>query len=141
MNKRRDFYGSMSGLYDEYPYAEAYRGVGLTCDMDTPLQLNPHYTDERFNKEQTVFGSESKGLFYNYSDRLWQGDYSKAQEASFVATESGARLNSARWLQVFLAYYHGKPVHLRHVIAGINRNNLYAYYVCGYTFPDKPPAC
>lgn len=51
----------------------------MSHDKSKPLQLRPHYSDPRFNEEQAVFGCSEKGLFYNYSDRLWQADYTKSR--------------------------------------------------------------
>lgn len=104
-----------------------------------PLDLHAHYSDPRFSRGQvhTIYGSEAQSphghpdLHYDYSDRLWQWDYQKAEEASFVATESGAARSSPRWLTVFLTYYYGRLVKLEHVLVGVNVSNGYAYHVYG----------
>src|SRR5262245_58528074 len=103
-----------------------------------PLPLFAHYTDPRFmgGKTVTVYGQPSgptgnPDLFYNYSDRLWQSDYDLAKESSWVATESGATQNSARWLTVFLSHYYGHRVDLLHVVVGVNVSNGHHYNVFG----------
>lgn len=110
----------------------------MNTPNDHPLDLFAHYTDPRFigGNTVTVYGVPSgpyghPDLHYDYSDRLWQWDYTKAQEATFVATESGATKNSPRWLTVFLSYYYGRRVELVHVVKGVNVSNGYHYNVYG----------
>lgn len=51
---------------------------------DEPLP-HPHYTDERFRHPQTVYGPPGPsgeghpGLTYEYDDRMWEWDRSKAE--------------------------------------------------------------
>ena len=105
---------------------------------NSPLDLFANYSDPRFSRGQTatVYGPPSgpqghPGMLYNYSDRLWEGDYTKAKEASWIATELGACLNSPRWLTLFLSYYYGHRVELVHVLKGVNVSNGYHYNVYG----------
>lgn len=103
-----------------------------TFDKNRPLHTSPHYTDDRFKKEQTVFGEEQSGLAYDYSDRLWQWDSDKAKEALEVAKNSGEVKSSAAYYEVYLSHYFGKPVEIGHIIAGVGRSNGYPYCVFGY---------
>ncbi len=110
---------------------ENYR-YPATFDKDKPLETMPHYTDNRFRKEQTVFGKECEGIGYDYSDRLWQWDYKKAEEAVEKANKSGAISKSCRWYEAYLSAYFGKPIEIKHIIAGVNRSNGYPYCIFGY---------
>jgi hypothetical protein len=103
-----------------------------TTDMDAVLYVDPHYTNEQFRHAQTIFGSREDGLFYEYSDRLWQRDYEKAEKAIDTATASGAKFRTARWYQVYLSAYCGKKIILKHMLAGWNWSTGYAYQVFGY---------
>lgn len=107
-------------------YAETKRDVALL--------MSPHYTDARFQTEQTVFGKESDGLSYDYSDRLAQWDWDKSQAAWDAAKQSGALLRSAAFYDVYLSEYFGKPTTVEHIISGVNRSNGYPYNVFGYRF-------
>lgn len=137
---------NMNGYTSLYEMEEDYllsqrrvRQSMTTHARDVPLELNPHYSDHRFDGHEplTVFGQEIKGLFYNYSDRLFQADWRKDREAAFAANESGKVRNSAEWLEVYLTYYHGQPVCLYHVLAGVNRSNGYGYAVYGYKYGES----
>ena len=101
-------------------------------DMDTPLHVCPHYSDRRFDREQTVFGAGAEGLGYDYSDRLYQWDSDKQTRARAVAESSGAGKRTARFYQAYLSAYFGKEIALRHVLAGVNRSDGYPYLVFGY---------
>ena len=52
-----------------------------TMDKSKPLNTQPHYTDKIFETPQTVFGKPDyagkghEGLHYEYSDRLYEFDY------------------------------------------------------------------
>ena len=109
-----------------------------THNKDIALQTSPHYTDRRFREPQTIFGQASKSqcghkhLSYDYSDRLWQWDYSKAEEATQMANDSGAVSKSCHWYEVYLSAYFGKAVVVEHILAGVNLSNGYPYAVFGY---------
>lgn len=108
-----------------------------TFDRDCPLELRPHYSDDRFDEERAVFGQEEKGLFYNYSDRLWQADWEKSKEAAEAANASGATRDSATWLETWLSHWHGKKVDLKHVVSGVNKSNGHPYNVYGYIISEE----
>jgi len=46
-----------------------------------------HYSDDYWNKARTVWGVEEKNLNYDYSDRLYQWDYDKAEKSFDEATK------------------------------------------------------
>ena len=103
-----------------------------TLNKDAILETTPHYNDKRFEKEQTVFGSEPnngqyghKHLHYDYSDRLWQFDYNKAQKATEIANQGSAAPKSCRWYEAYLSAHFGRSVEIEHIIAGVNRSNGY----------------
>lgn len=116
----------------------------MNTDLDTPIYKGdafPHYSNSRFQKEQTIFGTEDSHLHYDYSDRLVQWDYTKSKLAQEIADEKVKVKNpetytSARWFQEYLTAYFDKPVILKHIIAGVNRSNGYDYRVYGYEFAN-----
>ena len=123
----------MNDFFNEYRQSRPRRYVYPTVtDPNVRLETMPHYTDERFNKEQTVYGKAEQGLAYDYSDRLWQWNWDKANEASEVAKASGVTDRSARYYEVYLSHYFGKPVEIKHIIAGVNKSNGYPYCLFGY---------
>ncbi len=101
-------------------------------DPNAPLETWPHYTDRRFDEEQTVYGGRDNSLSYDYSDRLWQWDYAKAETSVKEANASGAPARSANWYSAFISAYRGEPMEVLHVIVGVNRGNGYPYYILGY---------
>ncbi len=101
------------------------------------LETAPHYSDSRFDKEQTVFGKAVPGLIYEYSDRLWQWDYDKSKEAFAEADKSGKTKNSANYYDVYLSHYFGKKIRVEHIMAGVNVSNGYPYAVFGYREVSK----
>ena len=103
-----------------------------TFDKDKPLETFPHYTDNRFEEEQTVFGRKEEGLGYNYSDRLWEWDYNKSKQAYATADESGLVKNSCRYFEAYLSAYFGRPIEIGHIVAGVNHSNGHPYCVFGY---------
>jgi len=109
-----------------------------TDNKHEPLTLHPHYSNRHFEKPRTVFGPESAdssghaGLNYNYSDRLQQWDYSKHSAAWQLANKSNATKDSAAFLEVYLTAYHGKPLEVVHVIAGVNHSNGYPWWCAGW---------
>lgn len=109
-----------------------------TLNKNARLNTSPHYTDERFDKEQTVYGqlAESphghKHLEYVYSDRLWQWDYGKAKLSLEVANESEENPTSCKWYEVYLSAYLDKEIEIDHILAGVNRSSGYPYCVLGY---------
>lgn len=106
-------------------------------DLDMPLETCPHYTDARFDKEQTVYGAAEKGLNYEYDDRIVQWDYEKHKIAAKAATESGAKARTARWYNFYLSVFYGFDVEVRHIEAGVNRSNGYPYCVFGFHYPKE----
>ena len=109
-----------------------------TLDKNEPLHTCPHYTDKRFEKEQTVFGEQAKspygheGLHYDYSDRLWQWDYEKAKKSVEIADQSGAIPKSCKWYEAYLSAYFDCSIEIKHIVVGVNRSNGYPYSVFGY---------
>ena len=119
-------------MYDQHQFFERRYVYPTTFDKDAILETMPHYTDNRFKKEQTVFGREEKGLGYDYSDRIWQWDYKKAEQSVDAANGSGATPRTCRWYEAYLSFYFDRPIEIRHIIAGVNRSSGYPYAVFGY---------
>lgn len=103
--------------------------------------LSPHYTDNRFREPQTVWLATGyklnkrdvvNGAVYNYSDRIWQWDWNKANSAHETIDKSLDHRSPA-YIQEFLRYYFNNPkIVLVHVVAGVNLSNGYPYQVYGY---------
>lgn len=135
---RRDAREHQGSTYTWMELKRGDRSMSLNNVSNSPLNLFGHYSDSRFANGNTitVYGLPSgrhghAGLHYNYSDRLWQHDYQLAKESAWIATETGATVNSPRWLTIFLSHYYGKRVELRHVLVGVNVSNGYHYNVFG----------
>lgn len=98
----------------------------------------PHYSDERWNKAQLIYGRECKTDTCNYSDRLWEWDYAAAKRASETCKAAGLQTRTARWVEAWLSAYHGRPVVLRYILGGTNWATGYEYYVYGYDYAQEP---
>lgn len=94
----------------------------------------PHYSDERWDTAQLIYGRECKTNECNYSDRLYQWDYEAADRASKSCKEAGLDQRTAQGIEAWLGFYHQKPVKLRYIFGGSNRANGYPYYVYGYDY-------
>ena len=131
MKRRHEFEYTIDGI-------RAASQSFTTDNKHEPLTLHPHYSNRHFDKPRTVFGPESEsssghdGLNYNYSDRLQQWDYSKHSAAWERANKSNATKDSAAFLEVYLSAYHGKPVEVVHVIAGVNLSSGYPWWCAGW---------
>lgn len=117
----------------------AREGGPPPAGRDAPIH-RPHYSDERFarGREHTLYGATKQGVTYEYSDRLWQWDYARAQRSSEWATKEHpwVRQNSPAWWEIYLSAYFDRPrLSLRHIIGGVNVSNGYEYYVFGFV-PD-----
>lgn len=107
--------------------------------------LNPHYSDDRFRRAQTVFlapgykltrpfGSDIvEEASYDYSDRLHQFHGDKNDEAWKAAEAKGLVKNSPALLEAYLQELFGDPnLQLVHLVTGVNVGNGYPYHVYGY---------
>ncbi len=108
--------------------------------------LNPHYTNERFRKPQTVFllrGRYPQDGYvphaeYNYSDRIWQWDWDKCDKAREAVNAKGLDGNTAAWHEAWLRIVlDDSKLNLVHILAGVNLSNGYPYHVYGY-IKSKP---
>lgn len=121
--------------------------ISIANDMNAKLPF-AHYSDMRFNTEQTVFLRDGqklypdytptvKGAEYNYSDRIWQWDWDKANETRQAAQDSlKSKDLTPVYYEAWLRLYFGKPnLLLVHIITGVNKSNGYDYQVFGY-FPE-----
>lgn len=111
--------------------------------------LFPSYSNSAFRTDQTTFLAPGyklvpgyypsvKGASYEYSDRLWQWDWDKADQANKQAREQhgDTNTNTAVFCETFLRLYFDKPnLIVVHLISGVNRSNGYPYVVYGY-LPD-----
>jgi hypothetical protein len=108
-----------------------------TFDKTVKLETYPHYTDRRFNEEQTVFGKEHPDLHYDYDDRIVQWDRTKSKEAWEYATNTGKTKHSCEFFEAYLSYFFDKPVEIKHILAGVNRGNGCPYCVFGYRYKEN----
>lgn len=130
----------MSHTHRELDWLDWFGRSGLdrrpprTTDRNSPLNLSPHYSDPIWKEAQTLFGREDRSIRdYVYSDRLWQWDYEKTEQAFKVANEQKDVVrSSARWIEVALSHFLGQPVEVLHVMAGVNLTSGYPYWVAGY---------
>lgn len=105
---------------------------GVTCDKHAKIRTFMHYTDPQWDQEITVFGAESKGLFYNYNDRLFSDEWTKGCKS---ADKLGLKRDTAAWFEHALTVFHNaKSLDLRHIILGVNRSSGYHYLVFGYKY-------
>ena len=103
-----------------------------TLDPDQRLQY-PSYQQEIWKKPQVIYGHQEDGLTWEYSDRIWQWDRTKAEAASEKAKDSGASPKTARYAEAFLrAYFDNPNLKLMCVMGGCNLSNGYEYYVYGF---------
>lgn len=114
-----------------------------TSDKSVILKTNPHYSDERFKKPQTVFCTTPdkiklehnipyiKGLSYVYSDRLIQWDWKAHDNAWEYASEKYPK-KTANFYEKYLSIYFKKEIELIHIVSGVNRSNGYSYQIFGY---------
>lgn len=112
-------------------------------DKITPIpDLNPHYTDNRFRQPQTVWLAAGrkltregyvKGAEYNYSDRIWQWDWNKADACIDTVKANNYDMRTAAGIEIWLRLYFDDPaLELVHVMAGFNLATGYPYQVYGY---------
>lgn len=99
---------------------------------NTKLNDLPHYTDTYYREPRTIFGNKEKGLQYDYSDRLEEWDYSKAQKAREKVNQDGITPHTAEWYERYLQYYFDCKIELKHILAGHKLSNGYSYQIFGY---------
>lgn len=110
-----------------------WRKRKLIFDKNIVLNTFLHYSDPESNKEHTIFGQESSGLFYNYEDRIQGWDCSKWLKG-FELAKDQAPVRSARFYEIALSYFHDSPCDLKHVVKGCNRSSGFYYLIFGYTY-------
>lgn len=115
--------------------------AGVQTDAGAPIQnLHPHYTNSYFSEARTVYlasGHELDGATYNYSDRIRQWDWDKADAAWTAVRGEDKRMNTANEHEAYLRLVFDKPnLKLVHIMAGFNVSNGYPYQVYGYIEGD-----
>lgn len=99
-------------------------------DKDRKIETWMHYSDARSRQETTVFGEAAPNLFYNYDDRL---KYEDKWDEGLAIAKTKASENTARFYEIVLSHFHGKPVDIQHIVLGVNRSNGHSYLIFGYT--------
>jgi hypothetical protein len=94
----------------------------------------PHYSDERWERPQLIYGRECKTAECNYSDRLFQWDHTAAERASEACKKAKLNQRTAKQVETWLSAYHDRPVKLRYILGGCNLSSGYPYYVYGYDY-------
>lgn len=77
----------------------------------------PRWEQERWHREQTVFGARDDELSYEYLDRL---DPKRERAARAKADASGAEKRSADWFSALISAYEGRKLKVRHVTACVD---------------------
>lgn len=98
---------------------------------DYIMNYDPHYTNDYFRTARVVWGVDKKGLIWEYSDRLWEWDWDKAEAAAKKASESH-QVRTAAWVEAYLSAYFEKEVEIVCIQAGFNVSNGYPYQVFGF---------
>lgn len=113
-------------FYRAHVYAEQNRSI--------PIQdyyLNPDWKDPRFaGTEQVVFGKKENCNDWFYSDRLWQWDREKAENAWKIAKENETPM-TANFYSAYLSAYLDKKVEVGCILSATNRATGYTYHVYG----------
>lgn len=146
MSEWDEYNEQMSYFPDRAEILRAINRVGVERNPNSPIaHVAPHYTDDRFKEPQTVYLADGyktdnsggypfvDGATYNYSDRIWQWDWNKADAANKASLEKGLHRDSAARYEVYLRLYFDKPdLKLVHIMAGYNLATGYPYRVFGY---------
>lgn len=109
--------------------------INLVSDKTSKFEW-PFYTDSRFEKPQTVYSDGKKGTHCEYSDRLIQWDRDGYDRGLKQANTSGNKVQTAGWVESYLAGYYQKPVELHRIDAAFNLMSGYPYFVYYYTVYD-----
>jgi hypothetical protein len=107
----------------------------MTRDMKATMPYI-HYSNPIWDKPRTIWGAAEEGLQYEYSDRLWQWDRAKAEDASKKAAKKAGKAFTPKYIQEFLKVLLGEPVELLHIKGGVNTNG-YTYYIYGFRVKEK----
>lgn len=116
-----------------------YDGRDATDNFDQKLHYS-HYSDKYYDQPRTIYGHKVNlpNFGYDYSDRIQQWDYKKAEQAAEFADFQGWTARTANWYQAYLQFYFNDPdLKLYHIMAGTNRSNGYEYLIFGYTHTTK----
>ena len=86
-----------------------------------------------------VFGTDTYDGYaeWEYSDRMWERDYSKTNAAYATARQAGHPEGSADFYQAFLSAYYTTPIHLFGVRAGVNVASGHPYHIFGFVQIDE----
>lgn len=123
-------------MFDVFSERTGFRLMGATDRKQVLQYWDPHYTNPIFRDgDQTIFGEERDGICYDYSDRIVQWDYKKADEAATVANQYETP-RTAAWVELYLSYFYGEDCTVHHIVAGVNRSNGYPYRAYGYTMKE-----
>ncbi len=123
-------------LNDDGDWEPCWEPLSPIADSKTEVMTTHlHYSDPTARTERCVFGKPTKGLFYNYSDRLcgdlWRLGWDEAKA-------KGLTPGTALFFEYVLNRFHDSDnVNLQHVILGCNMSNGYEYLVFGYTYTSK----
>lgn len=105
------------------------------CTQSKTMQLSyPHYSDQRWNSPQLIYGKECKVQNIEYSDRLWERNWKKAADAADQCKDEGLQPRTVVWIERWLSIYHDRAVVVKFVHGGCNVSSGYEYYIYGYNF-------
>lgn len=110
-------------------------------DKDAMLRnTDPHYSDTRWNRPQTIYGSNEGVTQYNYSDRL--GGMPRHSLAWEKATQDHPTDHpterTAAFYEAYLRHlWEDESIQLLHIMAGVNLSNGFSYLIWGYCKGDQ----
>lgn len=122
----------MHPSWNSYPY------FYHTTDPDRTLAY-PHYSDRTFAASggACIYGDDkAQNDGGEYSDRLWQWEWDKAQAATDQCNAEGIPSNTARRWERWLSLYYGRPVTLTAIIAGARADNGYPWYFLKFRYVE-----
>lgn len=109
----------------------------ITTNYTQYIRTHTNWDSKEADEERTIFGKSSKGLFYVYSDRLYDWNHDLATKAKENAKKISNE-NTAEFFALMLSYYYNcEYIQLEHIIAGCNRSNGFPYLVFGFQKSDK----
>lgn len=119
---------------------------GGECRADSkwvdPNKRNEKWTHPYSYSEFFHFGSrriiEGRGVDGEYSDRIWQWDYDKAERLWKEHVGTRWELAGAEKLSAFLSAFHGRPVRVVALAEGCNISNGYPYFIV-WSVPERFP--
>lgn len=118
-------------------------GFGWECEhppLDDQRWVDPSRTNSKIThpysySEFYIFGGPAANRASDgadYSDRLWQWDYDRAQRLWKEHCDCRWAQAGADKLSAFMSAYHGRPLVVTALAEGCNVSNGYPYWIVWY---------